>query len=653
MSSDAPLWTPSPERVAATNVTAFRDWLAAERGVVLADVAALWRWSVDDIESFWAAVWQYGGVIASRGCDDVLVDGDKMPGARWFTGARLNYAENLLRRRDDAPAMIFQGENGARRELSHAALYARVAQTAAALRADGVAAGDRVAGFMPNAPETAIAMLATASLGAIWSSCSPDFGIRGVMDRFGQITPKVLFCADGYFYNGKTIDSRQRIAGILADAPSIARAVVVPFASEAADLAGLRDAVGWGDYLAGRPDDVIDFAQLPFDHPLFIMYSSGTTGMPKCIVHGAGGTLLKHLVEHRLHSDLKAGDRLFFFSTCGWMMWNWLISGLASGATLMLFDGNPFHPSAAALWDFAEAERITHFGTSAKYIAALEKAGVRPRESHDLSAMRMLLSTGSPLAPESFEYVYRDIKADLCLSSITGGTDIMGCFALGNPAGPVWRGELQMPGFGMALAAFDDDGRPLPAGEKGELVCTRPFPSMPVGFWHDDGDVKYRAAYFETYPNIWHHGDYIEITEHGGVVVHGRSDAVLNPGGVRIGTAEIYRQVEKIDAVVEALCCGQDWQGDVRVILFVRLREGLVLDDALTDRIKREIRANATPRHVPAKIVQVADIPRTISGKIVELAVRDVIHGRAVKHPDALANAEALALYRDLEELES
>ena len=650
---DTPLWTPSPERVAATNVTAFRDWLAAERGVVLADVAALWRWSVDDIESFWAAIWDYGGVIASRGCDDVLVDGDAMPGARWFTGARLNYAENLLRRRDDAPAMIFRGENGARRELSHAALYAQVAQTAAALRADGLRAGDRVAGFMPNAPETVIAMLATASLGAIWSSCSPDFGIRGVMDRFGQITPKVLFCADGYFYNGKTIDSRERIAGILADAPSIARAVVVPFASDDPDLSGLRDAVGWGDYLAGHPGDVIDFAQLAFDHPLFIMYSSGTTGMPKCIVHGAGGTLLKHLVEHRLHTDLKPDDRLFYFSTCGWMMWNWLISGLASGATLMLFDGNPFHPGADALWDFAAAERITHFGTSAKYIAALEKAGVRPRESHDLSAMRMLLSTGSPLAPESFEYVYRDIKADVCLSSITGGTDIMGCFALGNPAGPVWRGELQMRGFGMAVEAFDDAGRPLPAGEKGELVCTRPFPSMPVGFWHDDDGAKYRAAYFETYPNIWHHGDYIEITEHDGVIVHGRSDAVLNPGGVRIGTAEIYRQVEKIDAVVEALCCGQDWQGDVRVILFVRLRDDLVLDDALTERIKREIRANATPRHVPAKIVQVADIPRTISGKIVELAVRDVIHGRPVKNTDALANPEALELYRDLEALRS
>ena len=505
---------------------------------------------------------------------------------------------------------------------------------------------------MPNLPETIIAMLASASIGAIWSSCSPDFGIQGVMDRFGQIAPKVLFTADGYFYNGKTIDSLGRIAGILEQSPSIGRVVVVPYAAAEPDIAGLRGAVDFSDYLGDQPGGEIEFAQLPFDQPLFIMYSSGTTGMPKCIVHGAGGTLLKHLSEHLLHSDVKPGDRLFYFTTCGWMMWNWLVSGLAAGATVMLYDGSPFHPDGAVLWDYAADEGITIFGTSAKYIAALEKAGVRPRETHDLAALKAVLSTGSPLAPASFDFVYHAIKADLCLSSISGGTDIMGCFALGNPAGPVWRGELQTRALGLAVEVFDDHGGSL-LGEPGELVCTNPFPSMPVAFWNDADGAKYRAAYFERFANVWNHGDYVELTEHGGMIIHGRSDAVLNPGGVRIGTSEIYRQVENIDAVMEAICVGQDWQGDVRVVLFVVLRTGVALDDDLVERIKREVRANATPRHVPAKIIQVAEIPRTISGKIVELAVRDVIHGRAVRNRDALANPDALALYQDLEELTS
>ncbi len=647
---DTPLWSPSPERVAAANVTAFRKAVEKEWDVALADYAALYRWSVEEIEKFWQSVWRFSGVIASREWDDVLVDGGRMPGARWFTGARLNFAENLLRRRDDAPALIFRCENGMRRELSFAQVYDQVARLARALKAEGVGPGDRVAGFMPNAPETAIAMLATASLGAIWSSCSPDFGIQGATDRFGQIEPRVLFTADGYFYNGKTIDSLERVRGILAGLPAIERVVVVPFASAAPDLGGVPGAVAYADYLGDEPGGDIAFAQLPFDQPLFIMYSSGTTGVPKCIIHGAGGTLLKHLVEQRLHTDLRPDDRLFYFTTCGWMMWNWLVSGLASGAALVLYDGSPFHPDGNVLWDMAAQEGVTVFGTSAKYIAAIEKAGVRPAETHDLSSVRAILSTGSPLAPEGFDYVYDHVKRDVCLSSISGGTDIIGCFALGNPAGAVWRGELQARALGLKVEVFDDDGNAL-VGAKGELVCTRPFPSMPVGFWNDPGDAKYRAAYFERYPNVWHHGDYVELTAHDGLIVHGRSDAVLNPGGVRIGTAEIYRQVEKIDAVIEAICVGQEWQGDVRVVLFVRLRDGVALDDALADRIRREIRSGATPRHVPAKIVAVADIPRTISGKIVELAVRDVIHGRAVANTDALANPEALELYRGLAEL--
>ncbi len=648
----APLWTPSPEGVASANMTAFHKAVEAEWEVELADYAALNRWSVDNIDKFWVSVWRFGEVVASRTWDEVLVDGDKMPGAKWFTGARLNFAENLLRRRDGAAAIVFRSESGVRRTLTFAELYDRVARTARALKADGVGAGDRVAGFMPNLPETVIAMLAASSIGAIFSSCSPDFGIGGVGDRFGQIKPKVLFTADGYFYNGKTIDSLERVEAILAELPEIESTIVVPYTTEIPDIGRLRGARHFSDYIAGRDAGEIEFAQLPFDHPLFILYSSGTTGPPKCIVHGAGGTLLKHLNEHRLHTNLGAGDRLFYFTTCGWMMWNWLVSGLASGATIMLYDGAAFHPDGDVLWRFAAEDGITVFGTSAKYLTALEKAGVKPRASHDLSSVKTVLSTGSPLAPESFDFVYRDIKPDVCLSSISGGTDLMGCFAIGNPIGPVWRGELQTRCLGMAVEVFDDDGEPL-KGEKGELVCTKPFPSMPVGFWNDPGDAKYHAAYFERFPGVWCHGDYVELTERDGLIVHGRSDAVLNPGGVRIGTAEIYRQVEKIDDVMEAICVGQDWQGDVRVVLFVLLRAGLELDDALIERIKSEVRTGATPRHVPAKVIQVADIPRTISGKIVELAVRDVIRGRPVHNTDALANPEALDLYKDLPGLAS
>ena len=647
-----PLWTPSADRIAAANITRFRHYVAAEHGVILADHDALYRWSVENIEAFWVSVWRFGGVISSQVWDEVLVHGERMPGASWFPGARLNFAENLLRRRDDADALVFRGETGAMRRLSFSALHDRVGRLARALRADGVEAGDRVVGFMPNLPETVIAMLAAVSIGAVWSSCSPDFGVAGVMDRFGQIEPKVLFTADGYFYNGKTIDSLERVREIARQSPSLERVVVAPYVDDAPAMAGLDHAVGFDAYLGDRPGGEIEFAQLPFDHPLYIMYSSGTTGMPKCIVHGAGGGLLKHLSEQLLHCDLKPDDKLFFFTTCGWMMWNWLVAGLAAGATIMLYDGSPFYPDGEVLWRYAEDEAISIFGTSAKYLSALEKAGLRPGDSHDLSAMRILMSTGSPLAPEGFDYVYDAIKQDVCLSSISGGTDLLGCFALGNPAGPVWRGEIQARALGLKVEVYDDDGKPL-TGEPGELVCSRPFPSMPVGFWRDDDGAKYHAAYFERYSNVWHHGDWVELTSHDGMIIHGRSDATLNPGGVRIGTAEIYRQVEKIDAVLEALCIGQQWQNDVRVVLFVVLRDGVALDDALRDRIKAEIRANTTPRHVPAKIIQIAEIPRTISGKIVELAVRNVIHGRPVRNRDALANPEALALYEDLAELKS
>ncbi len=645
-----PLWTPPPERIGNANVTAFRKAVAAECGVALDDFEALYRWSAENPADFWPGVWRFCGIVASREWDEVLIGGDAMPGARWFTGARLNFAENLLRRRDEGTAIVFRGEDGTRRSLSYADLHDMTARLARALRADGVRPGDRVAAFMPIVPETVVAMLASASIGAIWSSCSPDFGIRGVIDRFGQIAPKVLFAGDGYFYAGKAIDSLSRVAGIVGELPDIERIVVVPYAGGTPDLRRLRGAVAFDSYLGSSPGGDIAFEQLPFDHPLYILYSSGTTGVPKCIVHGAGGTLIQHLKEQRLHVDLKPEDTLFYFTTCGWMMWNWLASGLASGATIVLYDGSPFHPRGDVLFDMADEEGVTVFGTSAKFIAAIEKAGLRPRETHDLSRIKTILSTGSPLAPEGFDFVYRHVKRDVCLSSISGGTDIIGCFALGNPTGPVWRGELQTRALGMKVEVFDEDGRSV-SGEKGELVCTKPFPSMPVRFWNDPGDARYRAAYFERFPGVWCHGDYVELTGHGGVVIHGRSDAVLNPGGVRIGTAEIYRQVEQIDEVTEAIAVGQEWQSDVRVVLFVTLREGVALDEGLTDRIKGAIRAGASPRHVPARVLQVADIPRTISGKIVELAVRDVIHGRPVKNIDALANPEALDHFRDREEL--
>ncbi len=646
----APLWQPSATAIDNSNLSRFRQFVQQRHHTALPDYPALYDWSVAHSDDFWSALWDFAEVRAQRRWDQALLNADKMPGAQWFVGSQLNFADNLLRRTDDADALVFRNETGVSRRLSFAQLYRQVAQLSATLRQQGVVAGDRVAGFMPNLPETVVAMLACASIGAVWSSCSPDFGIQGVLDRFGQIEPKVLFCADGYLYAGKHIDSLDRVAQIAAQLPSLQRIIVVPYLSPTPTLERLPQAISWAQALGNDASEIV-FAPLAFDHPLYIMYSSGTTGVPKCIVHSAGGTLLQHLKEHLLHGDLRAGDRIFYFTTCGWMMWNWLVSALAVGATVMLYDGSPFHPDANILWDYCQDEAFTTFGTSAKYIAALEKAGARPGSTHNLSQLQSILSTGSPLLPESYDFVYREIKPDLRLSSISGGTDIISCFALGNPLLPVYRGELQCRGLGMAVAIYNDAGEPV-SGEKGELVCCKPFPSMPIGFWNDADGSKYHAAYFNRFANIWCHGDYAELTEHGGLIIYGRSDTVLNPGGVRIGTAEIYRQVERFAEVMESMAVGQDWQGDVRVILFVRMQPGHNLTGELEQRLRQQIREGASPRHVPAKIIEVADIPRTISGKIVELAVRNVIHGLPVKNHDALANPQALKLFENLPQLQ-
>lgn len=649
-STEQPLWTPATDFVNHTRIKAFTNFATQKTGQKLENYNDLWNWSVNDTETFWDLIWDFCDVIGEKG-DTILDNGNKMPGAKFYPNGRINFAENLLRRRDDAPAIIFCDEQGTETTYSFNDLYDQVSLWAQALKAEGVGEGDRVAGYLPNMPETIIAMLATASLGAIWSSASPDFGAQGLLDRFGQIQPTILIAVNGYYYNGKTIDCLPKIKDVIPQLKALKKTVIVDFMGTGAKE---DSTVLASEFLNPFEPKDIEFNRVGFNAPLFIMFSSGTTGVPKCIVHGHGGTLLQHLKEHQLQSDIRRNDKVFYFTTCGWMMWNWLASALASEATVLLYDGSPFYPDGNVLWDFTTKRGCTFFGTSAKYIDAMKNAGLRVKDTHDLSAMRTMASTGSPLVHESFDYVYDAIKSDLHLASISGGTDIVSCFMLGNPLSPVWRGEIQGAGLGMAVDAFDDNGNPIPAGTgSGELVCTKPFPCMPVQFWNDTDGSKYKAAYFEDYPNVWCHGDWIERTTHDGFIIHGRSDATLNPGGVRIGTAEIYRQVEKIEEVTESMAVGQDWDGDVRVVLFVTLRDGVDLTEDLIKRIKTEIRMGASPRHVPAKVIQVEDIPRTKSNKIVELAVRNIIHGRPVKNVEALANPEVLDLYKDLTELQS
>ncbi len=646
------LWAPSEERIKNTNMYRFMSFINSRYGKDFTEYKHLYEWSIENIRDFWASMWDFAEIIASRPYDQVIDDPDKMPGAAWFSGARLNFAENLLRYRDEKIALIFKGEAQDSIRMTYSELYDEVARVAKSLKEMGVKAGDRVGGFVPNMPEAIIAMLATTSMGAVWSSCSPDFGIKGVLDRFGQIKPKVLFTANGYSFKGKKIDSIERVSTILKDLPSIEKVVVIPYTEEDPDISSIPNAVHYRDFKSNDPHIEIEFEQLPFDQPLYIMFTSGTTGLPKCMVQSAGGILVHHLKELMLHTDVKREDKIFYFTTCGWMMWNWLVSSLGLGASLILFDGNPFYPNPGALWKLAQDEKMTILGTSAGYISAIMGTTLKPSRDYDLSSLKTLTSTGSPLSAEGFEFVYREVKGDIQLSSISGGSDLNGCFALGNPMGPVYSGELQCRGLGMKVESYDENGKPV-LNQKGELVCSAPFPSMPIYFWDDPDNKKYHAAYFDVYPNVWRHGDFIEIREDtGGVIIYGRSDATLNPGGVRIGTAEIYRQVEQMEEIDDSLVIGQEWIGDVRVILFVKLAEGRELTEELKKKIKQDLRANASPRHVPAKIISVPEVPYTLNMKKVELAVKKTIENKPVQNRDALSNPEALDYFKDIKELQ-
>ena len=647
-----PLWQPDSDSIEQANITQFAKLAGSRYNISLNTYDQLHRWSIDHSEAFWQEVWHFCDVRASKLSGIIVKDKNEMPGSRWFAEAELNFTENLLRKNDETIAIISRGESKRDRTISYSELHCQVNRLARAYRELGIEPGDRIVAYMPNIPETVICVLAAAACGAVWSSCSPDFGAQGVIDRFGQVNPKILISVDGYTYNGKKFDISGKLKEILENLPSLEKHILVPYL-DAQTSYSLEDAVTLEEFVANCSTDPIEYPQLPFNHPLYILFSSGTTGKPKCIVHGVGGTLIQHLKEHRFHVNLKHGDKLFFFTTCGWMMWNWLVTALASEISIVLYEGSPFYPKPDVFFDYVEQYGINHLGISAKFIDFISKSGVRPIETHNLSTLRTLMSTGSPLNPEGFDYVYDSVKKDLCLASISGGTDLISCFVLGNPTLPVWRGEIQCRGLGMDIAVFDDSGKEVPNGTKGELVCRNSFPSMPVGFWQDEIDSNYRAAYFERFPGNWHHGDYVELTVHGGMIVYGRSDAVLNPSGVRIGTAEIYRQAEQIDEVIESLVIGQRWDGDTRVVLFVRLRERLVLDEQLQTKIRSIIRTNASPRHVPAKIIQVADIPRTRNGKITEVAVRKLVHGESIDNLEALDNPEALDLYRNIPELQT
>ena len=648
--SKQPIWMPSAERKKAANLTRFIELVNARYMQSIVTYRELQEWSVNDISHFWASIWEFGGIKTSTPYKTPVADLDDMLQVRWFPGAGFNFAENLLRYRDDRYALVFRGEGSELRRLTYAQLYEQVACLAKALKKSGVVAGDRVGGFMPNMNETVVAMLATTSLGAVWSSCSPDFGPRGILDRFQQITPKVLFTADGYSYNGKTYDSLERVSAVLPEIPSIEKVVVVPYVGSQMKLPDT--AVRYDDFISGEATDKIEFAQLPFDHPIYIVFSSGTTDKPKCIVHRSGGILIQHLKELVLNTDIKREDTIFYFTTCGWVMWNWMVSSLSQGATIILYDGSPFYPDNGAMFELVQDEKATLFGTSPRYLAAVEKAGLKPCTSYDLSHLKTIITTGSPLSVENYEFVYRDVKSDIFLNNISGGTEAIACFGIGNPISPIYEGEMQGLGLGMKVNVFDPQGKSL-LGQEGELVCTAPFPSMPLRFWNDENNQRYISTYFDTYPNVWRHGDFARITDKGGLIISGRSDATLKPGGVRIGTAEIYRQVETVTEVQDSVVIGQDWEGDVRIILFVKLVPGILFSENLVQKLKNTIRNNASPRHVPAKIIPVADIPYTVNGKKVELAVRNVIHGKPVLNRAALANPEALELYKNIKELQS